>query len=345
MAISSTVRTQPKSPHVSDPIVQPFLQPDFDPATFLNNSLPSLSLSTRPPPGTANITDLSSQTQSLLAQLNVQTARLSTSLTQLTDEIIRSGGRLAYEVEVLRGETTGLTDTLENGLKKDIELLAPAHKDTEKEKDSTDTMTEKDAAAANTNPAPTTHSTPEQPSYLENLRTLSTLRERLDTVIRVFGAATAWPVAPSEVSSGGASSFISVSSPEANEETRNLEEKAKAYTDTLRSEIADLLSNPNDAAGLSAGSARVEELRVLAEVWKGTAEEKARGRVVEGLRKMVEEKQKSVGKGNGNKAGGQATQPQRGVDMRYGDLDSRGAEGGYGFLQGLRDWKDGMYND
>lgn len=346
MAISSTVRTQPNSPHVSDPIIQPFLQPDFDPANFLNNSLPSLSLSTRPPPGTANITDLSSQTQSLLAQLNAQTARLSTSLTQLTDEIIRSGGRLAYEVEVLRGETTGLTDTLENGLKKDIELLAPARKDTEKEKDSSQTTPEKDAAAAaNTNPSSATDSTPEQPAYLESLRTLSTLRERLDSVIRVFGAATAWPVAPSEVSSGGASNFISVSSPEANEETRNLEEKAKAYTDTLRSEVADLLSNPNDAAGLSAASARVEELRVLAEVWKGTVEEKARGRVVEGLRKMVEEKQKSVGKGNGNKAGGQATQPQRGVDMRYGDLDSRGGEGGYGFLQGLRDWKDGMYND
>lgn len=345
MAISSIVRTQPKSPHVSDPIIQPFLQPDFDPATFLNNSLPSLSLSTRPPPGTANITDLSSQTQSLLAQLNAQTARLSTSLTQLTDEIIRSGGRLAYEVEVLRGETTGLTDALENGLKKDIELLAPARKETETGKDATVTTAEKNVPAANTAPSLSKDSKPQQPAYLENLRTLSTLRERLDSVIRVFGAATAWPVAPSEVSSGGASSFISVSSPEANEETRNLEEKAKAYTDTLRSEVADLLSNPNDAAGLSAASARVEELRVLAEVWKGTAEEKARGRVVEGLRKIVEEKQKSVGKGNGNKVGGQATQPQRGVDMRYGDLDSRGGEGGYGFLQGLRDWKDGMYND
>jgi hypothetical protein len=31
---------------------------------------------------------------------------------QLTDEILRSGGRLAYEVEVLRGETIGLSETL-----------------------------------------------------------------------------------------------------------------------------------------------------------------------------------------------------------------------------------------
>jgi hypothetical protein len=327
MAITTT---KPKSSHTTDQLVQPFLQPDFDPATYLNTTLPSLSLSnTRPTNSSKNsavtLPELSVQTQALLSQLNAQTNRLSNSLTQLTDEIIRSGARLAYEVEVLRGETTGLTDTLENGLKKDIELLAPPKE-------------ENDAAAQQPD---TTTSQPE-PSYLQNLRTLSTLRARLDSVIRVFGAATAWPIAPSEVSTGVASSFISVSAPEATEEARNREAKAKEYTESLRTEMNSLLST-NDVAGLEAAAERVEELRVLAEVWKGTAEEKARTRVVEGLVRMMEERQKAVA--GGRRAEGGRRQPERAIDMRYGDLEAKGAEGGYGFLQNLRNFKDGMYLD
>lgn len=328
MAVTTSTRATPKSSHVSDQLVQPFLQPDFDPATYLNSTLPSLSLSNaRTTNGNAlPLPELSVQTQALLSQLNAQTTRLSNSLTQLTDEIIRSGGRLAYEVEVLRSETTGLTDSLDNGLKKDIELLAPA-------KQASEEAAQTDAAARDTNT--------QEPEYLQNLRTLSTLRARLDSVIQVFGAATAWPVAPSEVASG-ASSFISVSGPEATEENRNREARAKEYTDNLRAEINTLLSS-DDAAGLEAASERVEELRSLAEVWKGTAEEKARARIVESLVKTMEDKQKAIGR----KADGRR-QPERAVDMRYGDLDGRGAGaggGGYGFLQNLRNLKDGMYLD
>jgi hypothetical protein len=319
MAITNT---KPKSSHTSDQLVQPFLQPDFDPATYLNTTLPSLSLSnTRSTNNSTAVAlpELSIQTQALLSQLNAQTNRLSNSLTQLTDEIIRSGARLAYEVEVLRGETTGLTDSLEHGLKKDIELLAPPKQTNEQAEDTSQS----------------------EPEYLQTLRTLSTLRARLDSVIQVFGAATAWPVAPSEVSSGGvASSFISVSAPEATEENRNREAKAKEYTEALRTEISTLLSS-NDVAGLEAAAERVEEWRVLAEVWKGTAEEKARTRVVEGLVRMMEERQKVIG---GRRAEGRR-QPERAVDMRYGDLETKGAEGGYGFLQNLRNFKDGMYLD
>lgn len=323
MAATTSTRSTPKSSHVSDQLVQPFLQPDFDPATYLNSTLPSLSLSnSRTTNGNAvPLPELSVQTQALLSQLNAQITRLSNSLTQLTDEIIRSGGRLSYEVEVLRGETTGLTDSLDNGLKKDIELLAPARQ-----------------ASEDVGPTDTA-STTQEPEYLQNLRTLSTLRARLDSVIQVFGAATAWPVAPSEVASG-ASSFISVSGPEATEENRNREAKAKEYTDILRADINTLLSS-DDAAGLEAASERVEELRLLAEVWKGTAEEKARTKIVESLVKTMEDRQKAMGR----RADGRR-QPERAVDMRYGDLDGRGAgEGGYGFLQNLRNLKDGMYLD
>jgi hypothetical protein len=333
MAITTT---KPKSSHTTDQLVQPFLQPDFDPATYLNTTLPSLSLSnTRPTNSSSNsavtLPELSVQTQALLSQLNAQTNRLSNSLTQLTDEIIRSGARLAYEVEVLRGETTGLTDSLENGLKKDIELLAPPKQ-------------ESDAAAQQPDAVTTTPPPAPEPSYLQNLRTLSTLRARLDSVIRVFGAATAWPIAPSEVSTGVAHSFISVSAPEATEEARNREAQAKEYTETLRAEINSLLST-NDVAGLEAAAERVEELRVLAEVWKGTAEEKARVKVVEGLVRMMEERQKAIGGRRGGAGPDGRRQPERAVDMRYGDMEAKGAEGGYGFLQNLRNFKDGMYLD
>jgi len=342
MAISTI---KPKSSHTSDQLVQPFLQPDFDPATYLNTTLPSLSLSnTRPTNSNSAVAlpELSIQTQALLSQLNAQTNRLSNSLTQLTDEIIRSGARLAYEVEVLRGETTGLTDTLENGLKKDIELLAPPPPPPAANETASD-----DAATATQQTGTTTTTTTSrpEPEYLVNLRTLSTLRARLDSVIRVFGAATAWPVAPSEVSTGGvASTFISVSAPEATQENAVREAKAKEYAENLRAEINSLLS-ANDAAGLEAAAERVEELRVLAEVWRGTAEEKARARVVEGLVRMMEERQKTVGRRTGGGGAEGRRQPERAVDMRYGDLEAKGAEGGYGFLQNLRNFKDGMYLD
>ena len=217
---------KPKSSHTTDQLVQPFLQPDFDPATYLNTTLPSLSLSnTRSTNNSSAVAlpELSIQTQALLSQLDAQTNRLSNSLTQLTDEIIRSGSRLAYEVEVLRGETTGLTDTLDNGLKKNVELLAPPKQASDA---AAQQATESDTTTTTTTSQP-------EPEYLQNLRTLSTLRARLDSVIQVFGAATAWPIAPSEVSTGVASSFISVSAPEATEENRNREAKAKEYPEGL----------------------------------------------------------------------------------------------------------------
>jgi len=347
---SRTPRSEPKSQRVSEPIVQPFLQPDFDPAAYLNRSLPSLSTSNaRQANGSAvPLADLSSQMQNLLSQLNAQTSRLSNTLTQLTDEIIRSGGRLAYEVEVLRGETTGLTDTFENGLRKDIEVFAPpkpapttagaTHGDSiladgVAAEDSTATTV--DGGAVETN----------EPEHLANLRTLSLLRSRLDTVIQTFGQAMAWPVAPSEVASV-TSSFISVSAPEASEENRSREEKSKAYSDKVRAEISDLLgpASSSGTEGLEAAAERVESLRELAEVWKGTAEEKARMRLVEGLVKMLEERQKALESKSGRRAGG--GEPARGVDMRYGNLDSSRAAseggGGYGFLQKLR---NDMYLD
>ena len=121
-----------RSQHTSDSSVQPFTQEEFDPADYMNSTLPSLSVAgprTTQQVSTRGVTlpELSAQLQTILSRLNTQTSRLSTTLTQLTDEILRSGGRLAYEVEVLRGETNGLVDAMTNGLKKDTELFAPSN--------------------------------------------------------------------------------------------------------------------------------------------------------------------------------------------------------------------------
>lgn len=344
MAVSTPkvvpAKVEPKSHHVSDPNLQPFLQPDFDPADYLNTTLPPLSISSSTSSRTSSrsvpLSEVSSQLQTLLSQLNAQTSRLSNTLTQLTDEIIRSGSRLAYEVEVLRGETNTLTDTFENELKKDVELFVPDKSNAAKEaKDDAngDTAEEKNA---------------QEPEFLERLRTLTTVRERLDQVIKIFGSAMQWTLAPSELSV--ASSFISVSAPDS-DETRSREEKGKEFTEKLRSEINDLLAS--GAEGLETANLRVDELRTLAELWKGTTEEKARYKLVESLQKIVDDKQKALDKAADGKRPG--VSPARGYDYRYGNMEIPKAptssqtqpEGGsgYGFLQNLKNLRHEMYMD
>lgn len=328
-----TAKVEAKTAQVSDNTIQPFLQPDFDPAEYLNATLPTLSTTSAKSARSVPLPELSSQLQTLLNQLNAQTTRLSQSLTQLTDEIIRSGSRLAYEVEVLKGETVGLTDTFQNGLKKDIEQLVPTCTKQSGE-DAMDAEAEEDVQAKDKS---------QEPEFLERLRTLTTVRERLDTVIKTFGSAMQWPLAPSELSL--ASSLISVSAPESNDDSRSREEKGKEYTEKLRNEISDLLAA--GAEGLETANARVSELRALADVWKGTAEEKARLKLVDSLQKLVDDRQKTLGRSDatGRKPG---VSPARGMDYRYGGADpTRIPEGGsgYGFLQNLRNLKNEVYLD
>ncbi|KAK5175426.1 uncharacterized protein LTR77_000565 [Saxophila tyrrhenica] len=340
MAVTLTVpSTEARSSHVSDSTVQPFLQPDFDPVDYLNNTLPALSTSsisrnTSTATRAVPLPELSSQIQGLLTRLNAQTTRLSNALTQLTDEILRSGGRLAYEVEVLRGETIGLTDSLDNGLKKDIEVFTKTHAE-----DNAAETGEVDGDTAVT--AQTGQDA--EPEYLTQLKTLTAVRERLDSVIKIFGEAMQWPLAPSDLSL--TSSLISVSAPDSGDDSRSREEKGKAYVEKLRTEINDLLGPGNNAEGLETASARIDELRQLAEVWKGTAEEKARLKLVESLQKPVEERQKALGQAAGSRKPNPS--PSRGMDYRYGNPDSSraGSEGGYGFLQNLRNLKNDMYLD
>ncbi|KAK4963295.1 hypothetical protein LTR10_000923 [Elasticomyces elasticus] len=335
----TTARIQPVSQHVADSSVQPFLKDDFDPVDYLNSTLPALSTTSRPSQSAQHgravpLSELNAQLQTQLSQVNAQMTRLSNTLTQLTDDIIRSGGRLAYEVEVLRGDTTGLTDVLENGLKEDIELLAPKPR-VEKE------TSRKDEAVGASGEDPSKHSiVSTEPEYLEKLRTLTAVRSRLDAVIKVFGDAMAWPLASSEFSL--ASSLISVSAPESEADSRDREAKGKQYIESLRTEINELVGSGNDQASLAAAAARIDDLRTLAEVWKGTAEEKPRMKVVDNLQKPIEDRQRALERAG--QARKPAVSPARGADLRYGNSSTRpSTESGYGFLQNLRNLKNEMY--
>lgn len=290
-----------KSSHVSDPALAPFLETQFDPAAYLNTALPSLSLSTgsaRPlKSGNAvSLADLSSQTQDLLSQLNAHTTRLSAILTQLTDDILRSGARLAYEVEVLRGETIGLTETLTDGLKGDVKKFLPGgitiktkQQDGDVKSPTLVANTAEDAGER----GPQTLDAPEDstPEYISDLLTLTTVRARLETVIKVFGEAMHWTIPPSEISI--TSSIISVSAPEPSSNNASQEQKGKDFAAALRSEIADLITGDPDN-GVEKAETRIQALRDLAQVWKGTAEDKARTKFVDGLIKLAEDKQREI---------------------------------------------------
>lgn len=353
MAISNTGANgtlgAPRSSHVSDPALQAFLQQDFDPVAYFNNTLPSLSVSSSSGPSRNTVGDsvplpeLSAQTQTLLSQLGAATTRLSSTLTQLTDEIIRSGGRLAYEVEVLRGETSGLTDAVENGLKRDIDLFVPGPGTAGDSHGSDNEATvETGTQGTDVNNAIIGGSnTTEEPSHLARLRTLATVRERLDSVIKLFGEAMRWPLAPSELASVS-SSLVSVAAPETSERNRVQEEKGKQHAQKLREELTAMIGSGTDPAGVEAAVSKVEELRALTEVWRGTAEEKVRLKLVDSLQRLIEERQKLQGRA----VNAPAVTSTRSADYRPGSSDSKlVSEGGYGFLQNLRNLKNEVYLD
>jgi hypothetical protein len=291
MAVSDARKVPSVSSYVSDTSLQPFLQRKFDPADYLNSTLPGLATSPQntasrtATTSNANLADLSSQTQTLLFQLNAQASRLTTVLTQLTVDIIRSASRLAYEVDVLRGEALGLSEVVNDKLQKEIGLftgVSPAQ-DSEHISSGTEQQPAQELSA--------------EPQYISQLRMLTKVRQRLDTVIKIFGEAMQWTLPPSELSI--TSSFISVSAPEPGADSQSREQKGKEFAEKLRTEIADLILGADDpTAGLGATQARLDALRDLAQVWKGSAEEKARIRFVDNLTKLAEDRLRELERGD-----------------------------------------------
>ncbi|KAK3044881.1 hypothetical protein LTS18_015162, partial [Coniosporium uncinatum] len=169
------------------------------------------------------------------------------------------------------------------------------------------------------------------------------VRSRLESVIKIFGDAMQWTLPPSEVSL--ASSLISVSAPESGADTQSREDRGREFAEKLRSEIVDLVTgitvSGTDESGYDAATARIQALRDLAQVWKGTSEERARIKFVESLAKLADDRQKALGRDAGTSqrqgtASGES--PRKRSDSRTGTQQRS-----HGFLDNLQRIRDNIY--
>ncbi|KAK5951908.1 hypothetical protein OHC33_007201 [Knufia fluminis] len=269
---------------VRDEVSERLLEADFDPIDYLNDTLPSLNLTSQgvKQNRTSQLQSSWTDIQSQVSRLNAYNARASTELTTLTDEILRSGNKLAYEVEVLRSDANSLFDLLSETLQEDIQQFVRE----EVSDESGITPNEGDAETA---PVQGT----KDPEFMQQLRLLGNVKARLEEVIRVFGDALKWPIPPSDVSV--ASTLISVSAPELGVASSAEDDKARATIRQFREELSELLNSEGGGiAGLEAANKRLVEWQNLALVWKGTAEEKARNRVVDGFAKIVDDRKRQL---------------------------------------------------
>lgn len=289
-AISIT-NDEPWSLHLTDPFLESFLSPTFDPADYLNNNLSFIDRTNVSDlnKGSSFINDIFPVAQNLVSQLSANSTRLTTILTQLTDEILRSGNRLAYEVEILRENTLNLSEALVGVLHDDLAKFVPTVTDNSQKKDS------EALEMANSTSILKSHALENhEPSFVKELRTLTLVRSRLEKVIKTFGDAMLWSFPPSEVST--AASFLSVSGPDISSglDGTSIEEKGQQVSKKIRSEISELLSSDDPISGIESAAKRVEELKELVIVWKGTAEERARLKFIENLARMVEDRHRDL---------------------------------------------------
>lgn len=318
-----------------------------------------------------SLAELSTEAQTVVTQLNAHTTRLTGTLSQLTEDILRSGSRLAYEVELLRGETLGLSEALlgEGPLKADLERFVPAgieHIPTRRTS-LVGTPLPGAEAAVSDSPAPITpavaagtaaEEAKDEPPYISHLRTLTLVRARLDAVIKTFGEAMEFVFPPSEISVS--SGFLSVSAPDfpdrhsGTAEQISMEDRGQQTLKKLREEISGLLrrggSHEDKVRSVEEATRRVEEIKVLTSVWKGTAEEKGRMRFVEQLARLVEERHRELVKeveGQRDRDQVRRGQDESGPSRQAGSSDaaaaeSRGPLGGYGFMNQWQKIRGGL---
>jgi hypothetical protein len=307
-----------------DEVLARFSQPQFDAVDYLNEYLPTLNLSTQTQAARAirpaHLQTTSSEVQSLLSKLNTHNIRASSELTSLTDEILRSGNRLAYEVEILRGDINSFYELLTETLKDDIRHFV---------KDEATAEGDSNAEAAGQR---------KDPVFITQLRMLGQVKARLEAVVAIFGEAMKWTVPPSELQV--ASSLISVSAPELGVANTEDDDKARVSARAIRSEIQDLLdSDGGEYNGLDAAAKRVEQYKDLATIWKGTAEERVRSRFVESLGKQVDDRKRVLD----SKA--LAHRTRTGNAQRLSSAQGRQGQndGGGGFFRNLGRLRDDLY--
>ncbi len=143
-----------------------------------------------------------------------------------------------------------------------------------------------------------------------------------------------------------------MSAPEPGSESHSREEKGHDVARQLREQVTHLLSSgATGEDGLEAAIARVEQLRELAKVWKGTAEEKARVKFVESLIRLIEERQKALEQELLERAS-----PKKSRKASVSAIEARaeadaaeqsrfawpGRQGGYGFIDHLQKMRAGL---
>ncbi|OCT47152.1 hypothetical protein CLCR_02529 [Cladophialophora carrionii] len=315
-------------------------QAQFDPVDFLNDALPNLSLSTQPLPSkisrSTQVQGAATEALALFSSLSTINIRSSSKLSSLTDEIIRSGNRLAYEVEVLRGDVNGFHELLTESLREEIDEFV---KDgTSMGHTAPSLEPEADGGEIVHIRAPT-----DEPDFMARLRLLSRVKTRLELVITIFGEAMKWPVPPSEVSGA---SLISVSAPELGIQSSAEDDQANEVLKQIREEISELLAtDAGPYAGVEAASRKVEEYAKLATLWKGTGEEKARLKFVDSLAKLVEDRSRALD------ARGTARNPRQDSSARSSSATARNMKGANegsgatGLFRNLQRLKDDLYLD
>ncbi|KAJ3545664.1 hypothetical protein NM208_g2406 [Fusarium decemcellulare] len=280
---------QPKSTHTADEFLQDFLDPTFDPATFLNSTLPPLQQ--RSVPGrTGSGPHLAAQHADIAAVKHPDAAHRRHS---------EERERLAYEVELLRGETLSLQETMNETLQDDIRKFVPEGlKEAIEAKNNAAAAAKEERGTAPSTPAiagstGTGAANVDDPEFIKQLQTLTLVRSRLDSVIKTFGDAMEFVFPPSEVSVS--SGFLSVSAPEPGSAQQSSEEKGQEVLKKTRTEISDLLNKSEDPVqGIEKAAQKIEHLKELTLVWKDTAEEKGRNKFIESLAKMVEDRHRDL---------------------------------------------------
>ncbi|CAL8581608.1 hypothetical protein XPA_007297 [Xanthoria parietina] len=296
MTASSANPPHPRSTHLTDPLLLPFLAPSFSATAYLNTTLPPPPTKTPPttsPQPQPTLSTLASQTQSQISTLSAQTSRLSATLTALTDDILRSSSRLTYEIELLRGEANGLVEALTSSrgsLNGAIRTFIPSGLHP------TPNDTNPDTKHSDEPTPPPPEKVPPQ-DHINNLRTLHHVRHSLTTVTQTFSLALTWPMPPSLLPSTS-TSLISITSPSSQSTLSSLESSGQAALAALRREIEEMVVERGE---IGRARARVKELRDCVGVWRGTSEERARGKWVGEVEGWVE----GLAVGGGGKGDGE----------------------------------------
>ncbi|KAL8712669.1 MAG: hypothetical protein Q9220_003201 [cf. Caloplaca sp. 1 TL-2023] len=363
MKTSSSLSLSLQSTHLSSPLLHPFLTPSFSPTSYLNSHLP-------PPPSTSipqtqqspksptiALSTLTTQANSQITTLSTLTSRLSSTLTTLTDDILRCSSRLTYEIEVLRQEADALAATLtaeKSGSEIDaaIRVFLPNGIVTKPHDEDGDGTTIPPLSPANPQVPPTAPQQQQQPTPqergedelpLSHLHTLLAVRTHLQATTKLFSLALSWPMPPSLLPSSTTTSLITIASPTSESATQEQESKGQEALARMRREVEELAFSEGvegEERGIEKARDKVAELKECVGVWKGTSEEKARGKWVGELEGWVEEvaaakRREGIvesageggGKGMGTRGGGAVV--EGGVPARTGS--------GAGFLRRLRE--------